>query len=444
MAINYTNLFAPFQKIAASIIQLDTEETDTFELIADNVYGSFSTGMEDIESSFGSTAYQWRRALQPYKQTLAGLTDTILGYFFYDQEQEGLINRGLPEKLETLWEYMVSDSETVLENTVTLNSASTGRLDGTSNSGNFSILTCKTHHRGHFEDYINEYIREQSVEILCTQGSESGGTDGTETWRVAGQVQDPSGILAGDDGTDDPWQYLGTMGTLTTLSEQNSLLTDSGFENWSTNTPDDWDIDAGVAGTDIYKEETNLYRGDAALEIDSAIAAVTLSQDLSGLEQETTYVLTARLRKDAANASTGTLEIAPYSASGGYTFDAAEKISISDIDTELTTSFVLHNVFFNTPQDIPDDLEIRIHCVPGGSNAKFYVDDVCLQRVTKFTGLGIVVVAGSNAAETRDRATVSIQNDYAGDIQTFFGRFFNVSLPSATSGAETISDGSLT
>jgi len=85
--------------------------------------------------------------------------------------------------------------------------------------------------------------------VTVTADNENGGTRWAETFGVVGKAAAP-----------DPATYLYPTGSGVNTSVAaidpaagSTLTTDPSFENWTSNTPDDWTIASGVAGSTVFK-----------------------------------------------------------------------------------------------------------------------------------------------------------------------------------------------
>jgi len=459
MAIQYVaaggeaGLFNLLGKLQKAVALLDNTRADVFDDLADELHEEYETtpGLQEVLAAITPVAYAWKTGLPGNKRFLVGHVGNLLAHFI--TVLEGYHSRDIDFLFDLLEDRMTLDSESVLENGMTLGTPSYGRESGTKNTdpdhgdnscvGNFTLLRTSSSGKGHWDDYTNEYIFTQALRVVCTSGVNEGADDGDQSFEVVGQEPPAAGVYAGED-TDDVklWQRQGTVGSLTMLGDNSgNILDNGGFEDWTADEPDDWDVDAGTGGTDFEENTDDEYRGDSCLEIDcdtdNGAKVVTLSQTIAdSVEAERTYVLCVRMKKGAGMNDADSVIIKPQGT--GYTPDAAE--TISKTGATLTTSYVLYHCFFNTPEQIPADFEIEIETSTVGTGLELFIDELCLMEVSKLRGLGLVVVAGDDEAYADDMVTMTVTNDYAGKFQTFVGRFFNRSLVSDSSGNNTINE----
>ena len=69
-----------------------------------------------------------------------------------------------------------------------------------------------------------------------------------------------------------------------------------------------------------------------------------------------------------------------------------------------------------------------------------YIDDLFIAPAYMFGHVAYAIVPGSTEFISGDNYTITTTSSYEGVIQTFFGRYYNVQLPSNAAGGETISD----
>lgn len=425
MAVSWSGLFTTLGPLVYAVEQMDGYDgslRDTKDTIFEKLDDSSITYDIAVNASFLSTR-TWTQYHNTLKSRVVGLVPAVIAAYL--QDGEGYYTSRRDYVMDRLWELMLRDSETIENNNVSVGTVTYLQEDGDSNTGNWSLVSTVYEPKGQAGDYTAEYIYTQDIRVVCTAGAE---VNSEGRFEVLGEEY-LGNQLVGElsAGGDKGWDRQGSIGSLSMLSESNSLLTDSSFENWTTNIPDSWDVDNGTGGTHFFDAGGSGYRNSHGLYVVST-AQVTLSQTLPTLESETTYVLTARMKKDAGT-DAGTVTITPKSAS--HSFSATEKISLT-ADT-LSTSYELKSVVFNTPLDVPEDIEIEIDVTPDTGITEVYIDDVFVQEIPRFRGLGLAAVIGSSEAERGDQATFTVTNDYSGKFQTFFGRFFHISLPSAAS-----------
>jgi len=227
-----------------------------------------------------------------------------------------------------------------------------------------------------------------------------------------------------------------------TISESigNSILSNGDFESFATNVPGSWTTDAGAA---VIKETTTeQYRGDSGLflQSDAATATATLSQNVS-IDKDRIYCMTVRLKETAAMDGASNLLIKLDTADETL---AAPIVLYNDNPVGLTVDYVLYNIFFTLPDWRDEDqltCFINLTAMNGITAAQgVYIDDIIVAPAFNFGNVAYNLVPGCTEFIIDDYIDVLTETNGDGVFQTFFGRFYNIALPSASGGGHTISD----
>ncbi len=165
--------------------------------------------------------------------------------------------------------------------------------------------------------------------------------------------------------------------------------------------------------------------------------AVTLSAN-------TVYAFSMKHKLDAA--ATGILRIALSDGTGAVVNDdagTANSVSI-DLSSDVSTSaYGMTTAFFRTPATLPSPLYLEIKATTAIQNAKnLFLDDAILVTANTFypNGPYFAVFDHLTEADGDDEWSIAVANDFAGKIQSWWGRLFGQQLPSDTSGSENIPD----
>jgi hypothetical protein len=367
--------------------------------------------------------------------------------------QLGLDSDDINLILVRLREKMVADAKTVRKNVVTIAAVAAGPT----NIGNGTVITT-TKLDGysapglHFpedkkyaglETELSAMWETITLECIAdSQNSAANGSailEGGETFRVFGNPMNP------DDA--DPTPYFGHnvegSGEASVKGGNGAnVITNGSMDTWTDAVPpvlSSWTIDSGVNNVNFIKEEVVIYRSTgASLQLKgdgTATIKISNAPAVSAWRPLRRYLVSVRYKADAAVAA-GTFGV-EFSGTG-YAV-GADKISVAA--GAIPTAWTLANFIVQTPSVIPSDWKLNIQ-VTGTLTAGriIYVDDVIVQPIVYFDGVGFAFVPGSTPAMKRDRWTFLVENDRAGIIQSFWGRAFGRQLPSATSGAENVLD----
>lgn len=371
------------------------------------------------------------------RQRLASFADSTLLDRVSVLNQLALTSASLGEVLPALVRQMIADSETVKKITTTVGSVTAA----SGNVGNGTVLLTKildgysrpTRGAASLPQYAgldSEFATNETMVFECVQDSGRGGlTEGAESFSWLGKIADQQFGYNGDGSG---------AGPRLTVGNGVALETDGEFELWGgtgNNTPSSWTIDNGTAGTHIFRESTNFYRGTYALKIlgTGAAATIGVSQTMaSSLRGLRMYCVTVRMKASAAAPAAGTFEV-KFSGTG-YSPGGTEVISIAH--GSIPSSWTLYNFFAVMPYVIPSDMKLVCQVTSTLTNAvSVYVDALHVNEVQYHGGIGAVVVAGSTPFKVGDRFTSAISEsaENVGVFQRFFRRRYLTQLPSASS-----------
>jgi len=222
------------------------------------------------------------------------------------------------------------------------------------------------------------------------------------------------------------------------------LIANKDLESWNLNVPESWDLDSGVAGTNVIQETTaaDVYRGDSALELAVGVATIQISQTLPIriLVPKQRYCLSCFVKGEAGILA-GTLTIQFESPSGGYSAASSEKIEMAFGALAAQTSYGEEHFWINAPATIPDDLELVIKITGTLTAAKSVrIDSLAFGPVEWANGISVAVIAGSSQNVRGDRYSFLVTNGDEGTFQTYFRKQYKFQMPSQTDASETIAD----
>ena len=306
-------------------------------------------------------------------------------------------------------------------------------------------------------------IRAESLVLTCTRDSQVSGTAGRETFSIRGErpISDirnynwPGGsgasqtILVSDPSVD--------------ASSQTSknLLTNSAFNTFSTNTPSNWTIATGTAGTQVYKNTTasKLFHGEASLQITGDGSNLTkLTQQLNSasgtagkLLPDTVYFLTYKYYTDASLAA-GVLKISIEDAGGvEVTNNGLTASSTITLSSPADSTWHTSSTFFKTPEALSTNTpyQITLELTTAITNTKnVYIDQLCVAKPVQVGSGGpyVAILRGPVDFVKDDEFTIAVAKSSTGTMQEYFDKFFGMygqgkQLPEHTSGSETIADG---
>jgi hypothetical protein len=221
-------------------------------------------------------------------------------------------------------------------------------------------------------------------------------------------------------------------------SSATNEITNGDFETFAVaDTPDDWTIEVGIAGTDI-KESADEYAGDAALELVGDGSTLTeLTQALTGLESLTPYALNFWLKADVVPAA-GVLRVELYDGAAVIADEAATNNRLEIALSGISTSYVAKSVVFRLPEPMPATVQVRIYLSTAMSaGSSIFIDHLALAPMEQPSGaLGavpyIAIFSGSTPWSLDDgdpsllnTFKIETTNDRASQWQELFDKFFD-------------------
>lgn len=340
-----------------------------------------------------------------------------------------LASQDLKTALTELISQMVIDSKTVDANAVTATATAGG---GNAGSGKL-VLSVK--------DGAGKTLEYAYAETLV-------GTF-TSTTRLSIVGTDPAASRLGYD-----WPKgsgASTSLSSTSATSGSNLVENGTFETFTVaNTPDDWTIVVGAAGTDILSEASVIYTGSKSLEIlgdGSTLSQIKQALDVTRLKSKTPYAINFYCRV-SSNPAAGVLTVDLFDGTSVINDEAGTANSFTVDLTTLGTTFVAKNGAFRLPEPLPAAVQLRLRLSTAMSNThSLFIDELCLVAMSQlYTGGPYgAVFDGAVAWSTDDTISVAVTNDYGGALQTAFWRYFDMPslglvLPSNAAGGENIAD----
>lgn len=422
MAFDYDSGAGFFDKCGALIKAINIFET--FET------GNLATEMEDIldkiESSndyddqckqlYFTIKNEFEVKLRQTRESLLPIFDNLLLQELDEEEDFHSSDRtAMLDFLDFLMRER--DTETVLQNTVTL----TGPTDGSpAATGDFEVVASKyasTAEGADSSSQENGIAKSNYFRIWCINNDSSG----AELFNVQGNLPRSTSRFHPN------WENLGLAGQLTTISSVTSMLPNGGFEvsNAAGDGANGWEDSPGSWGTHIewVTGAGNFYRGDYGTEFNFSATnpAITYTFPTKSLEPWTKYLISFKVKRVGAVTGNGTLKVGFTGTSGLY-------FEETNVNTNIGTSWEIQSHIFNTGED-PSAIVDFIIEVTVGTTGSVIIDEVCLTKMDIFGGIGIAVIGGATDPAIDDYWTLNVANNKTSDFQTFFGRFFDVLLP---------------
>ena len=278
-----------------------------------------------------------------------------------------------------------------------------------------------------YNGQLSELAYVETFTAECTNDSEAGTSVGGETFRLTGEKRRTT-----------PWDWQTTgsgQGANLTSVQDAGNITNNNFETFTVaDTPDDWDIDAGTAGTHITESSLgNAYHLTSALELsgDAALAAITLSQDITTTFIPLKRYLFACYVKGVAGITAGRLLIRFEDGAGAQV--GTTEIDMNTAALAAQTAYGIESFYITMPAEIPDNIELVITFDGTPSAHSIQIDWLGCGPVTYHGGVNFALVAGSDKFLKGDRYKMTTSYTATGVFQDFFREFFRVQLPSDAS-----------
>lgn len=280
-----------------------------------------------------------------------------------------------------------------------------------------------------------ENLFAETITVVCTQDSYLGGaTAGNETLGYAGT-----------GAQNDPFAFdwplgSGASGSLSVIDgdeddSAGNLLTNSGFEAFTSNVPDNWELNVGIAGTDVLEEVTIIFdpaSGGKSLELVGDGVTLTQIRQLFDDSDGTTGTLSALTQysvclwaaRDGTAANAGTLTIDLFDGTN-VVKDQNGADNTFDVDlTTLGTGFSSFTGVFRTPLKMPAAIYVRLRLsVALESGRSVFLDKLSMGEMTQLYSSGPFAAchAGAIPFVTGDYAFLTFTNSRGsgGSLDTF-------------------------
>ncbi len=372
----------------------------------------------DIQAEMGSQYQSLLNSpgndLGPFCQQMA--VDTLNRMVFRAQPQlsQTLSQINLEASLAELIRQMNTQGATVLAMGVT---ATPAPFIGT---GNGSInVTVKRASDGR----VQENAFSEQILFLCTSDSYSGtATAGNEGFTVTG-AGNQDNLFAFD------WP-LGSncQANLTAIAADEdaggNFLTNSDFEDWTNNIPDQWTLPVGTGGTNVFRNGGIVYQGTYSMQLtgDGSGTQTELLQEFDNGSDGTSSLLSPQnqysfnffIRRDGLAPGAGILQVALVDESGNVTQDESGVANSFNVDlTTLSTVFTAYTGTFRTPAIMPETVSLRLKLTTPLTNGRsVYIDSASMGQFTELYSFGpsVAVHAGSIPFQIADYSYMNVQN----------------------------------
>jgi hypothetical protein len=389
-------------------------------------------------------------------------TQTLIETFDEDlisTQGGGLENKTIPDAIKELIRQMQAAGTPVTTNKNTESVGSASAASGNVGNGKF-LMTALASLSETTSAYAFNYpsIKKETIRALCVTDATGGQTtENGEAFRITGQRADPNLGFEWPKGSGinqiiavaSPRVHNGRKPGV-------NICRNSDFEAFTSNAPDHWEVNTGIAGSDI-EESTTAHTQDKALKFtgngSTLIALKQVLNSASGtlgqVRPNRAFTISFAVRRDGTSPSAGALRIA-VKAPDGSTFNdgsVGRDMGIDLAHGSITTSYVVHTIVCQSPLSIPKGSYITIQTSTAfTSGTEILIDDLVIAECHQpmAGGVSFQIIGGSTPFAFDDEFTIAVANSYDGKFVVEFDRFFDMQrlglvLPSVASG-ETIND----
>lgn len=332
---------------------------------------------------------------------------------------------------------------------------------GSGNIGNATVICSVTGRYG----VPQEYSLAETLVATCTGdqlGNGTGATKGSEPITIVAPAAEANKFNVNWPDGSGASAAINVIDPNIDANATGNLLTNSNFEVWTAvaNTPDNWSILVGVAGTDIKKHVTTTYGGSSTACLQFVGDGSVLSSIVQPFDAVAGAGTTAELKPAtqygfnvwlyaAATMVAGVLKADLVDSTNTVINDdaAVANTLTYDLTTLAGTTWTNFSGFFRTPTNMPTTVKLRLRISTAMTNTRtLNVDFGAMALSTQLYVGGPYVNAfrASTDLVYGDTWNIAITNNRAGIFQTFFEQTFDMTslgmiLPSASAG-NTIDD----
>ena len=342
---------------------------------------------------------------------------TLIETFDADPEAgAGLEKQTVAGALDELRRQMVTQSKTLTRGTQSI--GATSAVDGT---GNGTMIVSDMAPLKETSSTLTpkfQTIRTEQIRATCVADSSNKRIAAmSEEFIVQGQRAVPR--------SDHEWPKGSGLRKRITVTSPNihggdgpgkNICTNSNFENWTSNVPDNWTLTSGTAGTHIVPTTAYEANGTTGLEFDNdGSTTCTIKQTLDDaagtlgrLKPDTPYLLSFSIR-ELGTVSGGSVAVR-LKNSGGTTLhngDAVRECTLSVGHADFTTSHVRHSKVVWTPLSIGSGAYIELSATGLTNNSEVFVDSLIVAEMHRPIpgGVAFAIVPGTTNFVLNDQMT---------------------------------------
>jgi len=453
MALVYDGANGLFTRLGKIIYLLDLVRGYQSTIVTEiaDIKAEYSSADSYMVAALGEAEAQ-AKSLDPLLASLQSAAATTLIEMCYAEATAGNANAMLAKSTRDaiIWliKQMKTNSETIERNTV---GKGTLTADAGNNGNGTVVALVETPNilLGNSANWPN--IRAEVLDIRCITDSQNGSiARGVEIFQIRGQPAFSTLDRRYPAGSGRAIQASALCANVDAGPRFQNILTNSDFEQMTSNVPEFFTVSSGTAGTDFLTETTTYFRSTTCIKAAATGVTWKLRQQLGTgagtvgkLTPDRPYVIAFAAKKDAS--ATGTFRVSVQDGSGnvigGGTFAATAAHGA------LTTSWALVTATIFAPRVIPTETYLVVETTAGVATAAMYIDEVIVAEMVQLApgSQYLAIISGSTDYNSDDNFSYTFTNTGNGAFAVALDRLFGMydlglCLPDATAGAETIAD----
>jgi hypothetical protein len=307
-----------------------------------DLYVKFEGGSNDLQAALDAMPQTLASAQSAAAEIISACRDAARSTLItMVNEDDPLPELSVVEAMRVLIAQMVANTEDVAANAVSATVTA-----GASNSGDGVFVASVRDPLGYpLENLYAEDVicqRDATAQFFTCRGEVAADSKLAPNWPLGSGAEQQVNSLDATGGT--------------------NMLAGGGFDDYAVaNTPDEWSIVAGSAGTQILEETTNKLAGDGSVEFVGNATGASIRQDVTDqVASRTPYALNL-FYKLSGDPAAGVLELDLYDGSSTINDDAgnANTITVS-LPGVNDTNWHSLGAIFTLPDPLPAAVYVRI------------------------------------------------------------------------------------
>ncbi len=251
MTINFTRLGDRLGKLAGGLNEVNTYRNTTLAGRVGDIAGQYTSVNPSLPTGIYDAQTQADAAFSSWLGTLSGLAASVI---VAEVGNDRPVGSALVDNLVELRRQMVNSSSTINA------SPSTAAVATVAATGDVSV---KANVLDGTTGGIRDFVIPDVAVCTVTADASTGAVKWREPLQVLGKPLDPSAL---DKGYPSGSGVNSTLTIRDPATDMGSLLTDGGFNDWSTNTPVEWTLRTGTtAGTNVFVQASDPRDGAAGM-----------------------------------------------------------------------------------------------------------------------------------------------------------------------------------